>query len=116
MIGLCTLGAFSTALRLGGTLNEARTCALVTLVMSQLIHVFECKSEHGNLFTIRYFSNWKLIGAVLVSAGMLIIAVWLPQAGAIFKTAPLHGWLLYQALIFSVAVPVITSLFTGKKK
>ena len=116
MIGLCTLGAFSTALRLGGTLDEARTCALLTLVASQLIHVFECKSEHGNLFTIRYFSNWKLIGAVLISAGMMAIAVWFPPAGAIFKTAPLHDWLLWQSLIFAFIVPVITSLVTGNKK
>ncbi|MDE6658128.1 MAG: cation-translocating P-type ATPase, partial [Oscillospiraceae bacterium] len=40
MIGLWTLGSFSTALILGGTLTEARTCALFTLVVSQLIHVF----------------------------------------------------------------------------
>ncbi len=116
MIGLCTLGSFSTALRFGGTLTEARTCALFTLVLSQLIHVFECKSEHGTIFSVHYFSNGKLIFAVLISAMMLIITIWLPQVQTIFSTAPLTGNLLYQAIAFSFAVPVMTSLFTGFAK
>lgn len=116
MIGLCTLGSFSTALRCGGTLTEARTAALLTLVASQLIHVFECKSERGTLLTVRYFSNLKLIGAVLTSAAMLAVTIWLPQASAIFGTAPLYGTILWQAVGFSFAVPVITSFFTHKKR
>lgn len=115
MIGLCTLGSFSTALRLDGTLTEARTAALLTLVVSQLIHVFECKSEHGTIFSVQYFSNWKLIGAVLISAAMLAVTIWLPLAQGIFGTAPLYGNLLYQAIGFSFAVPVITSFFTRSK-
>ena len=111
MIGLCTLGSFSTALRLGGDLTQARTAALFTLVVSQLIHVFECKSEHGTLFSVRYFSNWKLIGAVLLSAAMLALTIWLPWAQGIFGTAALNGKLLGQAAAFSFAVPLITSLF-----
>lgn len=112
MIGLCTLGSFSTALRFGSTLTEARTAALLTLVVSQLIHVFECKSEHGTIFSVHYFSNWKLIGAVLISALMLAATIWLPFAQGIFGTAALSGNILYQALGFSFAVPVITSFFT----
>ncbi|MCR4647038.1 MAG: cation-translocating P-type ATPase [Oscillospiraceae bacterium] len=116
MIGLCTLGSFSTALRFGGTLTEARTAALLTLVASQLIHVFECKSEHGTLLTVRYFSNWNLIGAVLLSAAMLAAAIWLPWAAGIFGTAPLYGKILWQAVGFSFAVPIITSLVTYRRK
>ncbi len=113
MIGLCTLGSFSTALRFGANLTEARTAALFTLILSQLVHVFECKSENATLFTIRYFSNGKLLLAVLVSALMLIITIWVPQAQMIFSTAALSGKILYQAIIFSFAVPVMTSLFMG---
>lgn len=115
MIGLCTLGSFSTALRFGGTLTEARTAALLTLIVSQLIHVFECKSEHGTIFSVRYFSNWKLIGAVLISAAMTVLTIWLPAAQGIFGTAPLYGNILYQAIGFSFAVPVITSFFTKSR-
>ena len=116
MIGLCTLGSFSTALRFGGSLTEARTCALFTLVLSQLIHVFECKSEHGTIFSVHYFSNWKLLLAVLVSALMLSLTIWIPQMQIIFSTAPLSGALLWQAVAFSFAVPVMTSLFVSFAK
>ena len=115
MIGLCTLGSFSTALRLGGDLTEARTAALFTLVVSQLIHVFECKSEHGTLFTIRYFSNWKLIAAVFSSLLLLALTIWLPAAHSIFGTASLSGVLLWQAVAFSFAVPLLYSLFSRHK-
>ena len=116
MIGLCTLGSFSTALRFGGTLTEARTCALFTLVVSQLIHVFECKSEQGTIFSVAYFSNWKLLFAVLFSALMLAVTIWLPQAQGIFSTAPITGNLLWQAIAFSFAVPVMSSIFTSKPR
>ncbi len=115
MIGLCTLGSFSTALRLGGTLTEARTAALFTLVVSQLIHVFECKSEHGTLFSVRYFSNWKLIAAVCSSLLLLSLTIWLPAAQPIFGTASLQGNLLWQAVLFSFAVPLLSSLFSRKR-
>ena len=116
MIGLCTLGSFSTALRFGGTLTEARTAALLTLVASQLIHVFECKSEHGTLFRVQYFSNWKLIGAVLVSALMMVLTIWFPPMQGLFSTAPLYGKILWQALAFSFAVPVFTAIFVPKER
>ncbi|MCR5718865.1 MAG: cation-translocating P-type ATPase [Oscillospiraceae bacterium] len=110
MIGLCTLGAFSTSLRLGGDLTQARTAALFTLVVSQLLHVFECKSEHGTLLTVRYFSNPKLLGAVFSSAVMLILTIWLPWAQNIFGTAPLYGNQLYQAAAFALAIPIMSSI------
>ena len=117
-IGLCTLGSFSTAMRFGAELPQARTAALLTLVLSQLIHVFECKAEHGTLLSVRYFSNWKLIGAVLLSAALTAVTIWLPQAQVIFGTAALCGDILWQSLAFAAAVPVISSIagMFGKNK
>ncbi|MBQ8928729.1 MAG: cation-translocating P-type ATPase [Oscillospiraceae bacterium] len=113
LIGLCTLGSFSTCLRFGGDLTQARTAALLTLVLSQLIHVFECKSESGSLLTVRYFSNKKLLGAVLLSVAMLALTVYVPALQPIFSTAPLYGRMLAQAVGFSVAVPILAS-FRGR--
>jgi Ca2+-transporting ATPase len=115
MIGLCTLGSFSTALRLCGDLPAARTAALLTLVVSQLIHVFECKSEYGTLWTVRYFSNPKLLLAVLSSVILTALTVWFPPAQAVFGTCSLSGVVLWQALGFSFAVPLLSSLFVRRK-
>ncbi|MBR6617363.1 MAG: cation-translocating P-type ATPase [Oscillospiraceae bacterium] len=115
LIGLCTLGSFSTALRFGADLPQARTAALLTLVVSQLIHVFECKSEQGTIFSVAYFNNWKLIVAVLISAGLMAATIWIPQAQMIFGTASLCGSILWQALAFSFAVPLISSIINRRK-
>ena len=45
LIGICTLLAFVIGLNYGMILESSRTLALSTLVMSQLFHVFECRSE-----------------------------------------------------------------------
>ncbi len=117
LIGLCTLGAFTVAMRTEGTLVGARTAALCTLVMSQLIHVFECKSETKSLLRIPYLNNMKLIGAVLISLLILIAAVVIPVMQVIFGTAMLSaaGWL--SSIGFSFAVPVCASVgFIRRKK
>ena len=118
MIGLCTLGCFTTLLRTGASLDTARTGALTTLIVSQLIHVFECKSETKGLFSINYFSNIKLILAVLVSVAAIAAAVYIPAFGVIFSTVKLAKTPLLISLGFSFVVPVISgipSLFIRKK-
>jgi len=110
-IGLSTLGAFSIVMRMGGTVEAGRTSALITLVMSQLIHVFECKSETKSIFRINIFNNVKLILAVLVSFAVLAVAVTVPQVQTIFETVTLTSDQLLTALGMSIAVPLISGLF-----
>ena len=86
LIGICTLGAFSAGVRTGGTLEAARTAALCTLILSQLVHVFECKSERRTLFSMPYGNNLWLVGAVLVSVAVLAAAVAVPMLRVIFST------------------------------
>ena len=118
LIGICTLGAFSTVIRTGGTLEAARTAALCTLILSQLVHVFECKSERRTLFSMPYGNNLWLIGAVAVSLAVLAAAVVFPILRVIFSTVMLTRPQLYIALGFSLAVPLCSSvagLFRRKK-
>ncbi len=109
-IALSTLGSFSTVLRLSGSVDMARTAALVTLIASQLIHVSECKTEDGTLFSVPWFSNPALIGAVLVSALVTAAAVILPPVAALFDTTLLSGTPLLVSLLFSFAVPVAAAI------
>lgn len=110
-IGLSTLASFAVTMRMGGTLEAGRTAGLITLVMSQLIHVFECKSETKSIFKIKLFSNIKLVLAVLVSFGALALAVAFPPLQAVFETVTLTSHQLLIALGFSMAIPVISAIF-----
>lgn len=113
-IALSTLGSFTTVLRLSGNVTAARTAALITLIFSQLLHVFECKSENGTLFSVPYFSNGKLILAVLTSAAVTAAAVCIPALQAVFSTAWLPLPQILTALGFSLAVPLVSALFSGQ--
>ncbi len=116
MIGLITLGCFTTILRMGGGVDAARTCALLTLVMSQLIHVFECKTDNGNIFTVPYFNNMKLIFAVLISCLVIFSAIYIPPLQIVFSTVALTSRQLWVSLAFSFVIPILNCIFNREKK
>lgn len=107
LIGLCTVGSFTVINTLFGNTDLARTAALFTLVMTQLMHVFECKSEHKNIFTVPYTSNPKLIFAVLISLAVIFAAMYIPFLQVIFSTVPLTSQQLLIALGFAVFAPIL---------
>lgn len=111
LIGLVTLAAFWLALnRFGYDLTTSQTVAFATLVMAQLIHVFDCRSERS-IFSRNPFENRWLLIAVLVSTAMLVSVIHIEFLQPIFKTAPLSGedWLL--VLIMSSIPSVLLSFF-----
>lgn len=107
LIGLCTLGSFALMSYMTGSTDIARTGALFTLVMTQLAHVFECKSEKKNIFTVPYFSNPKLIMAVLISLAVIFAAIYLPFLQIIFCTVPLTTQQLLIAFGFAMFAPLL---------
>lgn len=118
LIGACTLGCFAYTLRLGYDLTAARTSALITLILSQLIHVFECRSEHKSVFRMNPFGNPALFLSVALSAGVLAACVWWQPLAGIMQTAPLTPMMLLPSVIFAVAVPLtagVLGLFGGRK-
>ncbi len=89
LIGICTLASFTVLLTNTHSLGTARTGALITLVLSQLIHVFECKSEEKTLSLCLIFSNpFLLFLCIHISGSALFAGIWLPcSAKGIFFTA-----------------------------
>lgn len=96
LIGLMTLGAFWLTLREDpDNLVHAQTVAFVTLVMAQLIHVFDCRSEHS-VFHRNPFENMYLVWAVLSSLLLVLAVIYWPPMQPIFKTTSLsfRDWAL----------------------
>jgi len=111
LIGVCTILSFIAGKYYGMSIEACRTLALGTLVLSQLIHVFECRSEKHSLFEINPFTNLYLVGAVGLSVIMLISIVYIPFLQNIFHTIPLNRgqWLII--LFFSGIISFINSLY-----
>lgn len=107
LIGVCTLLAFITGRFSRFDLATCRTLALCTLVMSQLFHVFECRSERHSIFEIKLFTNPYLVGAVIVSMLMVASILYIPFLARVFDTVALNlaQWgivLFYSGIIFLV--------------
>ena len=100
LIGGVTLIAFMTALNNNpNDLEYAQTVAFITLVLAQLIHVFDCRSENS-IFSRNPFGNMYLVWAVIISLVMALIVIYYPPLQEIFGTLPIHprDWLLVIAL------------------
>lgn len=96
LIGIVTLLAFIIIYHNDPKqLDYAQTIAFATLVMAQLIHVFDCRSERSVL-SRNPFGNQFLVGAVVSSLILMLIVIYYPPLQPVFHTLPIAAkdWLL----------------------
>ncbi|MCM3587128.1 calcium-translocating P-type ATPase, SERCA-type [Mesobacillus maritimus] len=96
LIGIATLIAFMTVYyRNPDDLAYAQTIAFATLVLAQLIHVFDCRSEKS-IFSRNPFENKYLVWAVLSSLLLVLVVIYYPPLQPIFHTVAIvpFDWLL----------------------
>ncbi|WP_340023079.1 calcium-translocating P-type ATPase, SERCA-type [Paenibacillus sp. FSL K6-1096] len=121
LIGICTLAAFWITLRIApgsaGQLVRAQSVAFATLVMAQLIHVFDCRSSRS-VFYRNPFQNKYLVLAVLSSVLLMLAVMYVPALQPVFKTVPLtfREWCL---VLVMAGIPTFLmgagSVWGGKK-
>jgi Ca2+-transporting ATPase len=124
LIGVCTLAAFWLVLQANPAdpdhLTRAQTVAFATLVMAQLIHVFDCRSSRS-IFHRNPLQNRYLVFSVLSSVALLLGVLYVEPLQPIFHTVALdvREWIL--VLIFA-AIPTFSLGFgslmsnSGNKK
>lgn len=110
LIGLCTLGAFVCVNHATGSLEIARTTAFMTLVMTQLIHSFECLSENKTLSKIDIRKNHWLLMATAVSLLMMVAVIYMPAMQVVFKTTALMPAQLGVVLGFTAIGPLVSEI------
>jgi len=93
------LWAFSS-----GHSDTWQTIIFTTLTLGQMGNVLALRSETDSIFSIGFFSNRKLIGAVLLTILLQMAAIYLPFMQDIFKTQPLS--LLELAFCFGMSILV----------
>lgn len=99
-LGASTSGVFYWVLMQSGDLSLARSAGYIVLVLSQMVHIFECRGK--SIFTI--LSNPYLIFAATVSVILTFASVYLPFLQPIFGTSVVTAkWLL----------PVFVGIFAG---
>ncbi len=80
----------------------ARTMAFATLVLSELMRVYTCRSERVPLVRLGVFSNRWMQPAVGVSLVLMVVVIYVPFLQPIFDTVPLSWgeWALIAPLAF----------------
>ena len=119
MIGLLTLVAFMVGLATtnepinGLTLEQSKievgqTMAFATLALSELVHVFNIRNNKKSLFKTGIFNNIKLIGAILISAALMLVILLVEPLRNIFSipVLPTQNILELIGLIFAPIVIV----------
>ncbi len=82
----------------------ARNLAFSLLAISPLMHAFSCRSSIHSFLSQRPFISLPLIGAVLISASIHLVAVLVPALQPVFKThwMSLDEW--SRVLLFSAVI------------
>jgi Ca2+-transporting ATPase len=99
MFAILTLVGFQVAREVTGKLAGGQTLAFVVLSLSQLVQVYNMRSDHS-LFRIGFFTNHKLNWACLVSVLLVSFVMFTPVSTAFgLITLPFEMYLLGVGLI-----------------
>ena len=97
MLAALALAAFSYSLYgWHQNLEQARTVAFTVMVVAQLVHAFNCRSDRWSLFQLGVGTNRALVWAVLLSCAVQVAVLTVPVASPVFKVAalPFEDWVL----------------------
>ncbi len=100
MLSAIALGAFAYSLYgLHQDVEQARTVAFTVLVINQLVHAFNCRSDRWSLLQVGVGTNRPLLLAFALSLGIQVAVLTVPPVASIFKVAPLplEDWVLMGA-------------------
>ena len=125
MIGILTLVAFCIGLatpNIEGTpeyvehvkIEIGQTMAFSVLALSQLVHVFNVRDNKNSIFKTKAFNNKTLLGAIAISAALMLTILLVPALRTIFSiwALPVENIVEVVCLVFApLAIVEIFKLF-----
>ncbi|WP_291292448.1 HAD-IC family P-type ATPase [Enterococcus sp.] len=113
VIGLTAFAFFGFLIQTSHELAYAQTATFTFMAVAQLMHIFNVRKQSGFGLDTSLFKNKPLIGALLLSIGLQLSAVYVPFMNELLGTSPLEAgtW----GIIF-VAASLSTLVVMGLKK
>ena len=99
LIAGLSLGAQAWAYHRGS--ENWQTMVFTVLTLSQLVHALAIRSERDSLFAIGWFGNPLLFGAVVLTLGLQMAAVYFDPLQVVFKTSDLS----LEELLVALSLP-----------
>jgi Ca2+-transporting ATPase len=111
------LGALAGWVEVDGP-SHLQTMLFTTIVLTQLLHAFNFRSETRTVFRLESLRNRWLVGAFIGSMLLQIMVIYTPALQTVFKTQPLgiHDWIdvVVAALVPLVAIDIV-KLFSARR-
>jgi calcium-translocating P-type ATPase len=103
-----TLALYLAELDAGASLERARSVALTTMVLFQVFHVGNSRSDSLSVLKLNPFSNRFLIIGTATALGIHILALYLPVTQFILRVEPidLATWVRMAVVAFTVVLAV----------
>ncbi len=111
MLGLASCGAYWVSLLAGAPLEQARSACFLTVVLSQMVYIFECRGKG-----FKMSGNPALLGATALSAGLALLCVYAPFAQPVCGTAAVTGISAAAVAVAVAAGPIIMALLRLVKR
>ena len=122
MIGILTLIAFMIGLATTNTpidglslddskIEVGQTMAFIVLALSELVHVFNVRDNKKSIFKTGIFDNKTLIGAILISAILMLVILFVPALRTIFSIPILPTGNIIEVICLVFAPIVIVEIF-----
>ena len=107
MLAAIILAAYVWAVKEYGEGAQARTVALMALVGVQLGHMLNCRSRTRSAFS-NLFRSPFIWAALLVVAGLQLLAVYLAPLARLLQTVPLTAtdWMIVTAAIIATVIMI----------
>jgi Ca2+-transporting ATPase len=120
VMGVGTLVMFKWELSQGGSVERARTVALTTMVLFQMFHVGNARSDHESIFERSPFSNRFLFLATGAAFIIHLSALYLPATQFVLRVEPIADmgtWVRMVLVAASILVAVeLHKLFERVRK
>ena len=110
-LGVATAGAYYAVWLMCYDLSIAQSAAFITLILAQMVHIFECR---GKTFSLR--GNPVLLLAAGISVLVALLSVYLPVAQRLFGTVAVKGIYLLPVFIGIIIGPLGTVLLRKIKR
>ncbi|MBI4956637.1 MAG: cation-translocating P-type ATPase [Myxococcales bacterium] len=100
------------------SLEHTRALAFTLLALSPLVHAFSCRSQTRSIVSSRPLVSLPLLGAVVASAALHLIAILVPALRPVFKTFAVTGeeWSIVLGLSLLVVPTVEIAKFFQRRK
>ena len=118
-IGFITLIAFALGLSTDGDshykIMVGQTMAFSVLALSELVHVFNIRNNQESILKTNPFNNMKLILAIIVSAALMFVVLFVPSLREIFDLAVLPTDKLVETILLIFSPVIIVEIFKKLK-